>query len=169
MKKLSGNAMVYGLFTGMALIMIDIFLDSVKVPMESSIRYLIYPVFIGVLSFGLINYKKSIGGYISFGKSFQYGILFSLIVVLLSTVFAYIKFSFINPEIIELIQIKQREAMEQAGNMSDEQIEQAMSWAKKFTSANALTIIGFFVGSFFYTIISLVLAAIVKKDKPMEF
>jgi hypothetical protein len=131
----------------------------------------------GVLSLGLsitilvlaIKHHRDneLGGYMTFGRGFQTGILTTFFYAVIATIWTIIFLNFIATDMIELIQAGMYEQWESQG-LTDEQIEQAEGIALMFTSK------GFFIGAAFGgalimgAIISLIASAVMKKEQPQS-
>lgn len=114
------------------------------------------------------NYRKELGGYISFSNAFQFGLLVILFSVILSTIYNYIFHTLIDPEytknIMMLMQQKTLSYMENAG-VPEIQIDKAL---EKFDELPSLwdTIRQSIVsGLISGVILTLITAAIVKKKE----
>lgn len=107
-----------------------------------------------------------LGGYISFGRAFMVGFLAALIIAVITTVWTYLFFTVIEPDLIGNILEMTRENMATQQNMSEEQIDQALSFMGfMFTPGGMSLTAGFFTllaGTFF----SLIVAAVMKKNPP---
>ncbi len=168
MNKLVNSALAYGFIIAIVLISLSAGLSISELAIDSKLTMLSYPIFIIGLSIGLINFKKLNEGYITFGSAFKYSMIFSMTVLILTVIFGYINMEYLNPDIIEKTMELQRIKLEEA-NMDDEMIEQSIAMSKKFLTPTTSALVGFFLGGAVYTVISLIMAAILKKNRPMEF
>jgi hypothetical protein len=111
--------------------------------------------------------EESPGQYMGYGKGVGTGVLISLFSGLMSSVYSFIHFKFINTEFadyqIELIRAK----WEQAG-MSSTQMEQAEGMTRMMLGPVAQAIITPIMVVFIGLIFSLVIAAILKRPAPPE-
>lgn len=102
----------------------------------------------------------------SYGQGLGAGTMISLYSCLMSAVYTYIHFKFINPAFFDY-QAQFMKEQWAAKGMSDTQIEQAASMMQKFSgpgiSAVFVVILGFLVGF----VISLIAAAVLKRDAPV--
>lgn len=108
--------------------------------------------------------KAQQGGYISFGKAFGGGYLASIVIALFAALYLMVYFNVIDPDALSFIQDSARDGMEDSG-LSDEQIDEQMGMMETFTSPMAITLMGFFGSAIIYAIISLIIAAVMKKDR----
>lgn len=122
-----------------------------------------------ILIMPIKEYKeKSLGGYISFGKAFACAFRTSLFLILFSVIFYLIFYNFVidwDTFMSEQMEIGIK-AMKDSG-MSDSEIQNRMSGSPSFFGTQWFSlIIVAFIGLLFDTIISLISAAIMKKDPP---
>lgn len=106
---------------------------------------------------------KYMEGVMSYGKAFVNGISLTFFASLISAFYTYIHLVFINPNAVdEMLQVMYEKYQETG--MSEDQIEVAMEMLEKFMTAEGFAIT-YILGSLFWgLIISLIVAAIVKKD-----
>lgn len=114
--------------------------------------------------------KKAMEGFISFKDGFTTFIMTFVISSLLTTVFAILLFSVIDPSAAEELQELTIETtvsfMEKFGTPESEIEKQvtAMEENNQFSMGNQVK--GFFMGVVFYAILGLIVAAVMKKDRP---
>lgn len=114
--------------------------------------------------------KQMLGGFISFKQAFASFILTFVLSSLLTTVFAILLFGVVDTEAADQLQELTIETtvsfMENMGTPESEiekQVE-AMEGNNQFSALNQVR--GFFMGVVFYAILGLIVAAVMKKDKP---
>jgi hypothetical protein len=145
-------------------------IDPISSPMTGTImnicNYLIFPV---ALIYLVCNaYKKSNFGFISFGECLKKGVTVCLIAGLIYALFSVI-FNYFFPEFVEDILRKTRAVMlQKSPDMTGEQLDMAMTWTKKFMSPMLMVPVTVLMYSFIGLIYSLIIGAIVKKDKPQS-
>ena len=111
-------------------------------------------------------FKGQNGGYMSYGQGLGIGTLLSVISGVISVAFNYLYKEFIDPELSKQILEQTRAKLEQGGNMSDAQIDQAMSISSKFSSGPISLVIGLLSSIILGVVISLIVAAFTKNAKP---
>ncbi|HEX5001408.1 MAG TPA: DUF4199 domain-containing protein [Bacteroidia bacterium] len=104
-------------------------------------------------------------GFISFGKGFGTGIRISSIAALISMVFSYLYFTVINPGMVTYIKMKQEEELMNRG-MSEEMIEKASANMDKWMSPEAMAGFSMFGTLLLGLVITLIVAALMKKEDP---
>jgi hypothetical protein len=99
---------------------------------------------------------------LSYGQGVGAGTLISFYSGLMSAVYTYIHFKFINPSFFDYQAAMMRDKMAAKG-MSDTQIEQASTMMQKFSGPGVSACVTPFIVVLFGLIISLILAAILKR------
>jgi hypothetical protein len=98
----------------------------------------------------------------TYGQALGAGVLISLFAALFGIVTNYVYFQLINPGMVEVMVQAQLDKMEAKG-MSGSQLEQAEKGIRMFMRPVFMSIVGFVMGIFWGTVISLVEAAILKR------
>ncbi len=131
---------------------------------QDSVNWLLY-LLLGIgIYLSMNNYKTENQGYLSFGEGLGTGTMVSAISGLLVSAFSYVYMTFIDPTVTEQLLKRAELEMERKG-YSDEQIEQALEYSKMFMSPSVLFVISIISVIFIGFILSLAIAAFVKKDK----
>ena len=128
-----------------------------------------------VLIFLVIEYKKLVGGYISFKETFTVTLGITVAGAFLSTFFSILLFNFIDPDFavqlkdftveklaIQLDQLPESNAMYSVMETLIEQTQEEDIYSIS-NQASAL-----FYSLFFHIIFSAIIAAFIKKNKPVE-
>lgn len=128
-----------------------------------------------VLIFLVIEYKKLVGGYISFKETFTVTLGITVAGAFLSTFFSILLFNFIDPDFavqlkdftveklaIQLDQLPESNPMYSVMETLIEQTQEEDIYSIS-NQASAL-----FYSLFFHIIFSAIIAAFIKKDKPIE-
>ncbi|GAB3928050.1 DUF4199 domain-containing protein [Mucilaginibacter myungsuensis] len=152
--------------TGVAIVFTLLF-DFMKVDVNSPAKYITYIPFIAFMVLTQLEYRKLLGDSLTYGQSFSSGFRYAVFTGLLTGIFTYIYIAFINPAMITQVQDAQRAAMEEK-NMSEEQIDQAMSMASKMTSPAMFALFAAVGSAIFGAIVSLITSIFTKKE-PQPF
>ena len=110
-----------------------------------------------------VEYRKELGGYMTFGQGFSAGFRYAVFGGLLVAVFTALYYSILSPDAFVKVMEPSRIAMEQKG-MSSEEVEKAMSISLKYGwlfAAFGVAVIYAIMGA----IVSLIGAAVFKKEK----
>ncbi len=161
-------ALKWGLISAIIIVVYTIIyymLTLFKSPLASWIPFiiLIFGIFLAMKEFKEINSFS-----LKFGEGVNLGALVSAVAGIIASIFTYIYTHFVDTTIMQQMSDLQREEMEARG-LSGEQIEQAMQMVSKFTTPGLVFLFGVLFYLFFGVIFSLILAAILKKNPPVEF
>ena len=127
------------------------------------------------LSFGLMlvaivlamkDFKEKNSGFMTYGEGLGLGSLTSAVMGLLTSAFTMFYIQFIDNTLLAQGLDKVREDMESRG-MDDAQIDQAMELSQKFMSPGVVFVMGVFGYVVMGFIVSLIIAAIMRKEKPV--
>jgi len=165
-RSVSQHALLYGVITGVVLIVFSLILFLVNLHMNKTLNYISYIFIIGGMLLCSLDYrKKYLNGYMSYGKAFTACFLVGLYAAILSGIYTYFFAQFIHPGLVqELIEQARENVMAANQNMSEEQLETALAYSTKFMSPPFLAIWGLIGTAIISTIISLILAIFIKKE-----
>ena len=139
-----------------------------KLAVGQHLQWFGFAIMIGVLWLGIKAVRdESPGQAMSYGKGVGTGVLISLYSGLMSSVYTYIHFKFVNANFADY-QLELIRAQWAAKGMTEAQMEQAESIARKFMGPVVSAIATPFMVVLFGLIISLVLAAILKRNPPAD-
>ncbi len=158
-------ALNYALITGAILIVLDLVFYVLDIPYDSKIKYVSWLVYIGGIIWGQKVYRDDHSdGLISYGKSFSVGFTVGFFAAILVSVYSFVFMKFFDPGIIAQILETQEQTMIEAGDLSSEQIEQALSMTAKFTTPLMVSVMALVVSTIAVAIISLVTSIFMKKE-----
>lgn len=123
---------IKGIIISLVLIVFSLvlqFMDLTQNRALSSIGLLLFAV--GII-WSCIYYAKQLDANVSFGNVFSDGFKTSAAVAALMVVFTFISFKLLFPESVDKILEQSRLEMAKKNNLTDEQIDTAMSMTKKF-------------------------------------
>jgi hypothetical protein len=162
-------AVKWGLIATLGLIIYTLIIQLGGLIGNSVVTNLNLPVQIAILcgciSPAMIEYKKSHGGFMSYGQGLGLGTMLSAVAGLLASAFGAAYIAFIDNSSLRIVREKAVEQWEAQG-LTDAQIEQASEMMEKFMSPGILFISAMLSLIFFGFIASLILAAIQRKNKP---
>lgn len=125
-----------------------------------------YAFLIVAIVLAMKEFREKNGGFISYGEGLGLGSLTSAVLGLLSSAFTIFYIQFIDPNLLTQGIDQMREELERKG-MDDAQIEQALEVSQKFMSPGIMfvsVIFGYLIMGFIF---SLIIAAIMRKEKPV--
>lgn len=130
------------------------------------LSYLSFIILAGGIYFAIREFKSENLGFISFGQGLGLGTLTSVVASMISGFYSTAYTKFIDPSIPDQMLKVQIQDMEQRG-YSDDQIEQALEMTQLFRNPGFSFIFVLFISILAGFVLSLIIAAIMKKDKPV--
>ena len=112
------------------------------------------------------DFREQNKGFMSYGEGLGLGSLLSAVLGFLTSMFTMIYIRFIDPDMMVKMMDKAREDMEARG-MDDAQVDQAMELSQKFMSPGITFAIGVFGYILMGFVLSLIISAIMRKEKPV--
>ena len=161
-------ALKYGVITAVAVIVYSTILNISDLVIDNQgLAYVSYLILAGGMVYAMRDFKAQNAGFMSYGQGLGIGSLLSAVVGLLSSIFSMLYTQFIDPTLMERAMDKAREDMEGRG-MSDAQIDAGMEMASKFQTPGMMFLMGIFAFLLLGFIIALIVAAIMRKNKPVS-
>jgi hypothetical protein len=161
-------ALKYGLLTALGLIIYSMVIQLAGLAGNQTVSYLGILVTSAILVAGIVyamkDFKSQNEGFMSYGQGLGLGALTATVSGLISGIFTYIYLTFIDNSAIKQAMDAQRDAMEARG-MDDDQIDQAIAMAEKFSSPGMMVAISIISSLFIGFILSLIVSAIMKKER----
>jgi len=161
----------YGVIYGVVSIIVSLVVYMVSPALFAEwwlgLALLIIPIFF--MSQAVKETRSAGGGHIDFGSAFVQGFGTFMVGLIISTIFSYLLYNVIDPGLEDVIKEQMAETMsgfeELLGEEAfDQMLEEVES--KSLASPGAL-LQGILGSGFFGAIISLIIAAIMKKNRPM--
>jgi ammonia channel protein AmtB len=113
-----------------------------------------------------IHYAKQKDGFVTFGNVFSHGFKTSAIIALIMVAYTLLSFNVIFPDMkTKALEVAQQR-MESKGNMTDEQIETAMNFTKKYFLV--FTVFAVMIFTLIFGLIASVIGAAAAKKKPVN-
>ena len=174
MEAMRKNAMNYGLFLGLTLIVITTVMYSVDINLFTKpwIGVINLLVITGFGAFAAYKNKKSQGGFLTFKEAFTSFFLTFITGFFISTVYTIILFNYIDPEAKTILTenvIKYTASMMQKFGAKAADVNKVIADMQKTDSFGlAGQLKGFAFSIILYSIIGLITALIVKREKPQS-
>ncbi len=162
----SSVAVRYGLLTGLVSIIFLFVVFAIGQESNQAISWANSIIPIGGICLAHKAFKQSNAGFMSYGQCLGIGVLLTLVSGILSGIFNYVYRTFVDPDLTSRTVEAMRTKMEAGGNMSDAQIDQAVSLAGKFSTGPIAFVIVIVSSVMMGLLLSLVIAAITKNPKP---
>lgn len=161
-------ALRYGLMLCGFAIVYSLIINIMGMAVNKNAGYLSYLIMPFVLFFGF-KQANSIWDNLSFGNLFGIGFKICALGAVGISIFSYVYFSFIDPDLIgEMVQMME-DQLYNSGNLSEDQIEAALSLQKTFMTPGSIAIMGFLGYLFFGAIWSLIMAGALKPKEQQEY
>jgi hypothetical protein len=162
------NGIYYGLITGGALIVFSLIMFLLDLYLNRAVSWIGYIFLLAGMVWGTLDFrKKYANGYLTYGKAFSSCFWIGLFAGILASIYLFIFVKFIHPGFInELLDQIRTNMLTSNPNMSDDQIEQAVSMSAKFMSPVMMTIWGLAAYAAMSAVIGLILAFFLKKEDP---
>jgi len=159
-------ALTYGAILGFVSILLGVIFYVMNLYTANWTQWVSLLVSIGVLVYCLKAYRNEhLGGYARYGQLFVMALVIGIISSIITTIYSYVLYTVIDPELIDKIRLVAEEKMMNnpriPENMLDDMIERM---AKNFEPKRMLTM-GLIVGVVVNAIIGLILAAFIKKEE----
>ncbi len=158
-------ALRYGLLTGLVSVIFSLILYLTKLD-QSPAKWIGVAILAAGIYLAHIEFKKKNGGFMEYGQGLGIGTLLSVVDGILSGVFIYIYVTFVDINWVQRSMDVTRGQMEARGQMTDEQIDQAMEMTAMFMTGPALLIVSIVVNLLLGFILSLIISAITKNSRP---
>jgi len=161
------EALKYGAIIAAVLILLSLVAYLSNLSGNSALGWLENVIIIGGLVWAMKNFRdKHLGGYMEFGQGVSLGTLASLFGGSLTSLYSFIFLKYIDPSALEELKEVSIERVMQGG-YSDTELEM-MDSIFQFVYTPGLMLIGGILSAILGgVIISLILAAIIKKPKPL--
>ena len=173
---LVNHAIKWGLILGGITIALTIILYAVDYTIMVEFKFLgiIMLVLIGTTIYAGIDYRKSVGGLLPYGKAFQHGILLLALCGLVGTAFTFLLYNVIDTELPQKLTdaaVENAQAMMEKFGTPEDKMEEALAKARVDTADRFTTlgmIKGYLFGLIFYAVLAAITSLIVKKNPPSE-
>jgi len=158
------NALTWGIILGLVSIVYSVILYMIDQVFNQALGWLSIVIMIAVLVFAVKSYRDNVlDGEISFGKAFGFGVLVAVVSSVLGAIYNYLLYTVIDPDLqAKMLEVAAEKMLDQG--VPEGQIDDLLEVSKRFMSPVITSIGAVFGGTLFGTIISLVVAAIFKKE-----
>ncbi len=159
-------ALIYGAIVGFVGILLSVIFYVMDLSTANWTQYVTMAIGIVVLAYCLVAYRKEyLGGFATYGQIFLMALLIGVVSTIISTIYSYILFTVIDPELIDKIRLVAEDKMMNNSripeSMMDDMIERM---AKNFEPKRMLTM-AFVGGIVMNAVLGLILAAFIKKEE----
>ena len=159
------SAQIKGLIISLIVIVLGIAGYFTDLAFTSWFNWVVNVVMFVAIIFACVHFAKEKEGYVTFSNVFMHGFKISAVIAIILLVYSLLSVNIIFPEIKEKSIEMQRANMEQRG-MSDDQIETAMNFTKKYFTA--FMVFGVIIGTILFGCIASLIGAAISKKKPVN-
>ena len=125
----------------------------------------VFTLLLYFLDFLIKSYRDShLNGYITYGQSVGAGVIIFLYSTIISVIFSYILYKYIDPGLISKILASSEETLAKRNGITQEQIDTGMAFTKKLMTPGFMAITGLIGGMFMGTIMTLIVSIFTKKE-----
>ena len=166
MKSSNPVAMKWAMITALITMISWFILYLTNLYMNQAVSWLLYVVYIIGMVMAMKEFRDKVnGGFMKYGTAFMIGFKVAAITGLASSILGYIMSKWVDPSMMDAIKQKATQDMIAKG-LSDAQIDQAMNMTSFFFKPEFILIGGLIGALIFGAILSLIVAAFMKRDDP---
>ena len=155
----------WGVISGVVGILVFLVLAITGLIFKSSVSWISAIPFIVILVLAHREFKSEGDGFMSYSKGLGLGLVVAGIGAVIQTIFSYIYIKFVDTEYYANQTAALVEQWEKQG-LNEEQIEAALGFSQNMMNPEMGILFGILGGIFFGFIISLIVTAFTKKNKP---
>lgn len=159
------SAMTYGLYYAIISIAITVAFYATGNMTSKVSQWLGIAVMIVAVVLIQLAYRKQLGGYMTYGQGLVIALLSMVCASIITAVFIFVLYEFIDPGLLDQIKLATEEQMYQKG-LPDDQISAAMAVTSKFQTPVVIAIGSIFSMAFMGLIFGAIAAIFTKKQSP---
>lgn len=160
-------ALKWGAITGVALILFSTTLYVSNQTSNAGVGAILYLILIVGLVLTMREFKQLSNNYLGYGEGLSLGTLTGAIADLISTMYSVAYTTLIDPGLMERVTNEMRTKLEEQNKLTDAQIDQFVDNMKAFQSPGIQFVLGLLWLVFVGFVFSLVIAAILRRNKPV--
>lgn len=159
------NALTWGVIIGLVMIVYSVILYMLNQTFNQALGFAGVILLIAGLAIAMKSYRDNVlDGILPFGKAFGFGVLIIIVAALLGAIFTYLLYAVIDTELSEKMLEFTTERMLKRG-MPEAQLDIALERVEKFQKPLPVAISGLVTSILGGVVISLIMAAIFKKEE----
>ncbi len=155
-----------GLYIGLVSVALSLILWATipDLQLRSKLGYIVLAIVAFMFYRYTISYREvNMGGEITYGESFKFQISMTVVYSAISTIYAYLLFTVLDPSMIENIREMAAEELYKQ-NMAEEQIEAAIEMQSMFMTPEFMTVSTVFATFFTGLLLALIVSFFTKKE-----
>ena len=161
-------AMNYGAVLGLFLMLIALILWILGIDEQKSVipSILNNMVIIGFLFYVISHYRDNLNsGFISYAESLKLGTSVSFFSSIIMAFYTFLYITYLNPDMLaNILNMTEQAMLETKPDISDEELDLALSMTSKFMQPHWMMIMGVLGGTFMGFLFSLVISIFTKKE-----
>ena len=160
------NGLIWGVIIGLVSVIYSVLLYVFDQALNRTLGYLSLLILLGGLAYSMYYFRESVReGILSFGTAFGFGVVVVVTAGIIGQIYSYLLFTVIDPGLQDKMLEMAMDKMMEKG-VPEDQIDQAMNITKKFMSPVFLAISGLVSTAIMGSILSVISAAIFKREAP---
>ncbi|CAA9289052.1 MAG: hypothetical protein AVDCRST_MAG95-3873 [uncultured Adhaeribacter sp.] len=159
-------ALRYGLISGVISIVYSLILNITDLAFTNkALSWVSFIILVAAIVLAMREFKRQNGGFMSYGQGLGIGTLVAVISSILGGIFMYIYVKFVDSGYMDKMRNMQVAELESKG-MNDEQIDQAIAISDKMMTPEMMVVFAIIGGLVFGFILSLIISALMKRNRP---
>ena len=163
------SSLTYGLYLGIALILVSVIYYATGNIFEKSVQWVSYGLMIAGIIIAQLSFRKALGEVMTYGQALGIGVLTMVFASVISGFYTYLLYGVIDPSLQEQLRLSIEEQIVRQGNVPEEQLDMAIDIATRFQKPAIMFVMAIFWGAFAGLIISLITSIFTKKNPTEDF
>ncbi len=157
---------MFGLGTGVVMVIFSLVFYLLNVDEKSYLNSSIYILLVVGMFWGMYNIRENrLNGVMRYGKAVGTGFWIGFVASLVVALYYYYYLTYLNPGILDnVVAEAQNKILEQNPDISEEDLDRALSMIETFSKPYISSIVQIFSNSFISVIFALIIAIFVKKE-----
>ena len=163
------TSIMAGIYLAIVSILVSVVFYVTGNPFAKIAQWLNYIIIVAGVVYAQVNYKKALGGTMTYGQALGVGVLAVIFASIIGSIYTYLLYSVIDPSLQDQLRLYTEEQMVRQGRVPEEQMDMALEMATRFQTPGMMVVMGIFGGAFIGLIVSLITAIFTKKNPTDDF
>ncbi len=159
------SAMTYGLYYALVSIALTVIFYATGNMTSKLNQWLGIIVMIAAVVIIQLAYRKSLGGFMSYGQALVIAILSMVFASVIGAVFTFVLYKYIDPGLLDQLMLQTEERLYEQG-MPEAQMQAALAMSKKMQTPGIMAVMAVLGGAFLGLIFGAIAAIFTKKQSP---
>jgi hypothetical protein len=157
---------LFGIGTGAVMVIFSLVFFLLNVDEKSFVNSLVYIILVAGMFWGMYNIRENrLDGAMKYGKAVGTGFWIGFVASLIVSIYYYFYLTYLNPGILDNVMVEaQNKILEQNPDISEEDLDRALSMVEMFSKPYISAIVQIFSNSVISIIFSLIIAIFVKRE-----